>query len=78
MFACTYNHTYMYIYYVAVTCIYNDCNKGMSDLPDMYAPKHVGRRPEKYIGNSEVPMLQLICKITLWQAGSNSSQKFMT
>ena len=36
----------------------------MSDLPDMYA-----QSPMAYIsGKSQVPMLQLICNIALWQA----------
>ena len=41
-------------------CICKGYNIGMSDLPDMFVPKHGGYRPEDsfiytYIGNSQVP-----------------------
>ena len=41
-------------------CICKGCTIGMSDLSDIYVPKHADYRPEDsfiytYIGNSQVP-----------------------
>ena len=51
--------------------IYVIVETGTSDLPDMYAqsPRTAGPRAEGiHIRQSQVPMLQLICNIALWQA----------
>ena len=63
-------------------CICKGCTIGMSDLPDMYVPKHADYRPEDSFSyilaiHKCLHMLQPICNITFWQAESSLSQKSM-
>ena len=66
----------LHVVFECTGIIYNSCNIGTSDLPDMYAQtqRTAGPRAEGMQANHEL----LICNIALWRAEVSSSRKSLS